>query len=460
MMPLPGIYFRGQNTKLLKGELVSDIHITRELLRAVLAGEVPPRLLIEVGLKHLTAVCPFCREEYEAFVREPRTASGNYDAAFRVLPALMDRHRGEYAEADRMARRDLRALLKLPQLERLQKIAHAVSRFRGATLAALLLDESKACLPGDPRSAYELAEAAEAVLLRTPIDQAIGLMARSAAYFGNALRLLGKPDEAKERFRQARAFIRNGGATDPHILAEVDWLEGALHMDRRRFAQAEELLSRAVALYAVSGDREQSARPLLTLGSMYYYRGDYLEAIQTIRTALALLPQETDPRFYLYCRYNLAFFLAEAGEYQAAAEELAAHRHLYRDFPDEHTTLHRRWLEGRIAAGLGHLDEAEQAFLIVREGFIARGSGFDAAITSLELALLYIREGRTAAVRQLAEEMQPIFAAEDVHREAVAALLLFEEAARRDELTVESVEQLARYLKAARTDSTLRFKAS
>lgn len=299
------------------------------------------------------------------------------------------------------------------------------------------------------------------MLRRSPMDQAVvDLTARTAAYLGNAHRLLGRPDEAQQRFLQARAYIRNGGTTDPHILAEVDWLEGALHMDQRRFTQAEDLLSRAVTLYTVSGERAQAARPLLTLGKMYYHRGDYGDAIQITRAALTLIPQAADPRFYLYCRHNLAFYLAEAGQYQAAAEELASHRHLYKDFPDEHTTLHRRWLEGRIAAGLGQVDEAEQALLTAREGFIDRGSGFDAAIVSLELALLYLHEGRTVRVRQLAEEMQPIFAAEDVHREALTALLLFEEAARREALTVEGVERLVRYLRAARNNPALRFQAS
>jgi hypothetical protein len=67
------------------------------------------------------------------------------------------------------------------------------------------------------------------------------------------------------------------------------------------------------------------------------------------------------------------------------------------------------------------------------------------------------REGRTADVKRLAEEIVPIFEAQDVHREAVAALMLFQEAARQDQLTVKVVREYVKYLRDARTDPSLRF---
>jgi hypothetical protein len=46
-----------------------------------------------------------------------------------------------------------------------------------------------------------------------------------------------------------------------------------------------------------------------------------------------------------------------------------------------------------------------------------------------------------------------------VHREAVAALLLFQEAARREALTAELVEEMIVYLKRARGNPAMRFHA-
>ncbi|HYO16580.1 MAG TPA: hypothetical protein VE685_25560 [Thermoanaerobaculia bacterium] len=66
-----------------------------------------------------------------------------------------------------------------------------------------------------------------------------------------------------------------------------------------------------------------------------------------------------------------------------------------------------------------------------------------------DLALLSVREGRVADVKRLAEEIFPIF-----RREAVAALMLFQEAARQEQLTVKAVRESAKYFHEARTDPT------
>ena len=55
---------------------------------------------------------------------------------------------------------------------------------------------------------------------------------------------------------------------------------------------------------------------------------------------------------------------------------------------------------------------------------------------------LYVREGRVA---------------QDVHREAVVALMLFQEAARQEQLTVRSVRSYTKYLQEARTAPSFRF---
>lgn len=55
---------------------------------------------------------------------------------------------------------------------------------------------------------------------------------------------------------------------------------------------------------------------------------------------------------------------------------------------------------------------------------------------------------RGAVLVRLAEEMHALFTAEEVHREALAALLVFEEAARKEQLTAEAIRKLAALLKA------------
>ena len=94
----------------------------------------------------------------------------------------------------------------------------------------------------------------------------------------------------------------------------------------------------------------------------------------------------------------------------------------------------------------------------MREGFLQEGSGYDAAIVSMDLALLYLRQGRPAELKALAKEMLPIFRSQDIHRETVAALVLFQEAAREEQVTAAFVRELIAYLDAARHDPALRFR--
>ncbi|HTG32938.1 MAG TPA: hypothetical protein VLB76_08390 [Thermoanaerobaculia bacterium] len=88
-------------------------------------------------------------------------------------------------------------------------------------------------------------------------------------------------------------------------------------------------------------------------------------------------------------------------------------------------------MEGRIAAGLGDRSGARRSFGDARREFAGRGMAYDAALVSLELAVLLIEQGETAEVRELAEEIPEIFRARDVHRETLAALAVFQAAAPR-----------------------------
>jgi tetratricopeptide (TPR) repeat protein len=439
---------------------VSDIHVTRELLKAVSGGSLPPSALVRVGWEHLMSVCPCCREEYAAWLQEEAARSGgSLVSSMQVLPLLLERQSRDQEEKNEAAARDFGDLLVLPQASRLFKIENATQRFRGLALARMLLEEARKNVPAQPITVLELAEVAYAILLRTPERPGINdLMVQAAGLRGNALRATGKLQEADERIAGARSFIRMGGVTDPLVVAEVDWFEGVLRKDQRRFREAEGLLIRSAALFQLAEGKTEAARALLSLGAMYSSQQELQKAAEVTKAALQNLSPETEPQLYLSGRHNLTLILCETGQYEAAAEALAADEDLYRQFSDAWTMLRQRWLAGKIADRFGRSEEAEESFLSVRQGFVDEGIGYDAAMVSLDLALLYKRQGRTAELRQLGAEIHMIFRAEDIHREAIAALLFFKDAVRQDQATVEVIEDLAAYLKRARSNPTLRFQ--
>ena len=436
---------------------MADIHITQDMLDAVSRGELPPRVLAEVGVSHLLALCPHCREELQAWQR--RRSGGDSSGALRLLPVLLEHQTAGLEKREDAAERDGRDLLRLSFKDRLDRIRRAHTRFRGAALARSLLEQAWEHIPAEPQVVYELAETAQAVLRYSVASPAASaLSVRAAIYAGNALRAQGDLQAADARFAFARGLITHSGVTDTLVYAEVDWFEGTLRKDQRRFAEAEALLLRSIMLYRLAGDQRAAVSPLVTLGILYYHRQNYRQALDTFRGALSHLQPVIDPRFFCTVHHNLTLTLCELGDHHAAAAALETHRDLYQACPDAHTQARLGWVEGKIASGFGHLARAEEAFLAVRRGFIEEGNGYDTAMVSLDLALVYARQGRVAELKQIAEEMHTVFESKEIHREALAALLLFQQAAREERLTVDQVEVFIQYFKKARTNPALRFK--
>jgi len=85
---------------------------------------------------------------------------------------------------------------------------------------------------------------------------------------------------------------------------------------------------------------------------------------------------------------------------------------------------------------------------------------YDVALALLEEAVLLLNEGRTAEVKALAGELTTVFESKGVHREALAALRLFQEAAEREAATAELARPVLGYLFRARHDEGMQFMAS
>jgi tetratricopeptide (TPR) repeat protein len=120
-------------------------------------------------------------------------------------------------------------------------------------------------------------------------------------------------------------------------------------------------------------------------------------------------------------------------------------------------SLRTRWLEGNCLAGLGQREEALSKLEQVRHEFEARKLPFDYALASLDVALLYREESRFPEIKALAAEMLEIFTAQQVHREALGAVILFQEAAEKEQVTVELVRRLQDYMERSKTGPKVRF---
>jgi hypothetical protein len=148
------------------------------------------------------------------------------------------------------------------------------------------------------------------------------------------------------------------------------------------------------------------------------------------------------------------------GRCAAAAEALPELRALSRKLNNALDLVRLRWLEGKIAAGMGRHEEAIAALAGVRKEFEALGNSYDVALVTVELAGVLAGLGRHAEVQKLARESEPIFRDQRVHVEAQRALALFCRAAEQERASVDLLRALLAYLYRARHDPQLRFEAA
>ncbi|HYO14601.1 MAG TPA: tetratricopeptide repeat protein [Thermoanaerobaculia bacterium] len=334
-------------------------------------------------------------------------------------------------------------------------------RFHGLKLCELLFTKSREAWFTNPAKSVELAELAVAISDRLDVDHyGMALVedtrALAWAHLGNAYQVASDLRQAEEALDRAEEHHRHSDE-DELTLAQILSFRASLRNAQGRFEEAGRLLDRALVIYREAKDRHLEGRTLIKKATALGYAGRFHQAARLVRRGLSRIDLLEEPRLLVMARHNLIWYLNESGQYEKARKELEETRGLYLALRDQINLVLLRWLEGRIALGLGRLDEAGPALREARDAFIERGIGFDAALVSLDLAAVYARRGEPGQVKRLAAEMLPIFESRDLHAEALAALAIFRQAAEAEEVTLDLLERMARYLQRARRNPELRF---
>lgn len=449
---------------------MAEYHPDRDTLERYSCGGLLPEDAAWIE-EHLRSGCTVCQRTVDGILATfeqardtwaPDTTWDEEESWRRVFTRL--EQRVALINLERAAAPELvDELLHLPPAER-PALAGSGRRYRTLAVCELLIERSFEEGFEDPPRSAEIAELA--VLLSDGLDaEQYGhavvqdLRARAWAYLGNARRIGSDLTGAEQALARAEALSEEGSA-DPLEEARLLDLRASLLSDQGWFEKAAEILDVVIDIYEEVRDPHRKGRALISQGLFLSYAGCPERTVDLIRQGLALIDQATESRLVLMARHNLAWALNDCGRPEEALRYLESFRPCYAGFPNAWTGLRLLWLEGRIAAGLGRLDEAEERLREVRERFVEQGLGYDASMVTLDLAALYLKEGRGAEVRKLSAEMLPIFLSQDVHRQALAALAAFQQAAEMDRATPRLVQEIAAYLMRARRNPGLRFEAS
>lgn len=431
------------------------MHLSAELFAAVRRGDLDSKRFAELVTDHLLDLCEHCRAELEAYRTE---TGGPFEPRIVAFAKLVEENAPRLLEEEERARQDMRKLLRLPAGERYGRVMRARTHFRGTLFAQLALEEARASLPAQPERALDFAKIAQASVFLNPDSKpAVAAFVLSTAHLANAHRALGELLPAARMFELTRRLLLANGVTDLRTYAEIYSLESSLRKDERHLAQARELLNTAATLYRILEDPTNIAKTLINLAEVSREQGNLDEAIQTATQALANLQPERDPRLYLCARHNLTLYQLELGQLETARELLDSDLSLYERFDDPWTKARLYWLLGKVCHGMGRFEDSENAFRSARDIFLERHHGYDTALVSLDLALVYLDAGKTSALKKLASALPNLLRTHGLHDEAIAALLLFEQAAQRESVTADLVQELSVYLEAARRNPALKF---
>jgi transcriptional regulator with XRE-family HTH domain len=425
-----------------------DKPLSREYLDHLVAPLGRPPEAVDALLFVHSLVAPESREEPASPVAlspEERTTivraavTAGWTTAEEVQRFLERRCRKKKVKRDRKQANALWERLKLGTWKERRDLVRIFPAFWNWALVEKICQESIRASAHRVRDALALADLALFLAEKCPGDERwrSRLLAFCWAHVANARRVANEFDTADEAFTRAWALWRAGEGSDSNLLPE--WrmldLEASLRREQHRFPEALDLLDRALSL--VRGAPRASGRVLLNKESLLERMGDIEGALKTVSEALPLVERSGDPRLLFALRFKTVNHLCYLGRFTEASKALPLVREMAIEQANELDLIRVLWLESKVSAGQGRSEEAMAALNQVRDEFSARHLPYEAALASLELALLWLQAGRLAEVRELARGMSWLFATKKIQREALAALRLFCEAASQERATLE-----------------------
>ncbi len=448
-------------------------HLNLEILERFAASDLDPEGMIEAG-RHLSACAP-CRSRLrgevaggvavlERLARKgwPEEEPTDYEGVFERLQAKA-LERIQKVEAERQLAPQLAAeLASRPFAEQRQRIARD-RRFHSAALVDLLLEQCAVLNREEPVRAEETARLALEVADRILPEErnhalANDLRARAWAYIGNTRRILSDFKAAEAAMAKAESLLEQGSG-DPLERARVLDLKASLLRSQRRFDFALATIDQVISIYRRIHENHRQGRALVSKAMILGHAGEQEKGISLFFEALDLIDTRKEPRLALAALNNLLVDLTELGRYDEA-KALLPEIHKFLPMGTRADRLNVLWAEAQLESGLGQTDTAEAKLHLVRDEFVAEGIGYDAALACLDLAKIYLGQGRTTETRQLAAEMHTIFISREIHREALVALVFFQRAAEQERATVQLVEEVTSYLRRAQSNPGLRFETA
>jgi hypothetical protein len=262
---------------------------------------------------------------------------------------------------------------------------------------------------------------------------------------GNAYRVADQLDQADEALNRATELFLLGTRNDLLGARFFDVL-ASQYTARRAFDPACNALDIVASIYRRHGDEHLAGRALIMKGIFTGYRGDAENAVRSIESGLASINEKLDPRLAFSAIQSHAWFLVDCGRLREAQSALRDLRGRNLDPGGLVNELKVLWLEGHIHEGLDELAEAEQALIVVKQGFTETGLPYKAALAGLELGAVWLRQNRAEDAVRVVLESTDVFLSLQIQRELFASVLMLRKAAEMKYLNLTLLRRVIDFL--------------
>jgi transcriptional regulator with XRE-family HTH domain len=393
------------------------------------------------------------RRDLEAVVQKAGGLAMDFTRGLLTLLTL----EGEGLQARQQAQVLWERLKKHPADRRLLFVEDS-RKFRTWALCERVAAESIEAAGEDPKEAVRLAQLALRIAELCPGPQAWRwrLEGYAGMHLANAHRAAGNLSLAREARARGKELWEDGAPADPGLLNEALVLQieaNLLRLDRR-FAEAMKLIEEALR----NGHSGMTASLLKTKAKILEEMDDLQGSTSVLEEAAALVDAKREPRLALGIHLQLLLDLCLGDRAVEARQRLGEVRSIAERLNRELDLTRVLWLEGLAAAGVGQSAEAEAKLQQVRGVMAQREIAYDCALATLDLVVVLLGENRTAEVRALATDLLWIFRSQQMSENALAALRLFTEVARRETATVGLTRRLRRFLYLAQHDPELKLE--
>jgi tetratricopeptide (TPR) repeat protein len=295
-------------------------------------------------------------------------------------------------------------------------------RYLRMDLLDRLLEESQARQLEDFEGAEDLATLAArlATQLVGIEPEATCALARAFCLGANARRLAGDSEGADALLQKAAAFTEF-----PSERALYSRIAGLIHWERGRIDEAEALLKHAAALYSVEGMEGEEGTSQALLGLVRSEDASFGNPMRALQRGWAEINRNLRPLLSLRLGLTLAACYAEEKKPDQARRVIKEAWGLYGDIVQPGQMVRVYWWEGRALSRLGERTEALQILESVRRKLLEEPSPTEAALVSVDVALLLAELDRAGEVEVLAADLTEAAKGEKAIRSAAVTLAAF-----------------------------------